>query len=77
VSELLTPDEQHAIDLTAELANTLGRIVGRGPTRDHDMAEICLHIHNIQHAVMAQAAARAYPDRFRLLGETITDRSKS
>lgn len=27
----------------------------------------------IQHTVMAQAAARAYPDRYRLLGSTIND----
>jgi hypothetical protein len=35
------------------------------------MNEIIHHIHIIQHAIMAQAAARAYPERLRLLGEEI------
>lgn len=67
----LTDDERHAIDLTAQLANTIGRIVSDGPTRNADLAELVHHIHAIQHTVMAQAAARAYPSTFRLLGETI------
>lgn len=63
--------EMHAISLTAELANTVSQIVGHGPTREHDMAELVAPIHNIQHALMAQAAARIFPGRYRLLGETL------
>lgn len=67
----LTPDEHHAIDVTVELVNTLGRVVGEGPTRMQDLTEMVDKIHQIQHTVMAQAAARAYPGTFRLLGEVI------
>ena len=73
MSDALTPDEHHAIDLTAQLVNTLARVVGRGPTRDHDLAELFGKIHDIQHAIMSQAAARAYPDDFRLLGQSINE----
>lgn len=66
--ELLTPAELRAMDLTAELANQLAAITGERSTRGSDVAELVHHIHVIQHAVMAQAAARAYPDRFRPLG---------
>jgi hypothetical protein len=59
------------MDLTAELANAFGRIVGRERTRMHDLAEAVHHIHALQHTIMAQAAARAYPERFRLLGGTL------
>lgn len=67
-ADLLTPDEHHAMDLTAQLADTLARIVGDGPSRAHDLNELAGHVHLIQHAILAQAAARAYPDRYRLLG---------
>jgi hypothetical protein len=33
---------------------------------------MCNHIHALQHAVMSNAAGRAYPDEFRLLGDAIT-----
>lgn len=70
---VLTADELYAMDLTAQLARALSRIVGNGPTRVDDLNELLgQHVHGIQHAVMAQAAARAYPDRFRLLGQTLT-----
>lgn len=67
----LTTDELHAIDLTVDLWNTLVGIVGRDESRAGDLAELAGHIHVIQRSVMAQAAARAYPDKFRLLGEVI------
>lgn len=61
--------------LTAELTNTLSRIVGHNRTRAGDLNELIGHIHAIQQAVMSQAAGRAYPDRLRLLGETLGDTS--
>lgn len=65
----LTPDEMRAIDLTAELWNLItGKIVLDGPSREGDLAEFALHIHNIQHAIMAQSCARSYPMIFRRLG---------
>lgn len=69
---LLTPDELEAIDLTAQLANALSRVVAEGSTRNHDLNELLTSVHAIQHAVMAQTAGRAYPDRFRLLGGTLS-----
>jgi len=69
--ELLTADEQKAITLTADLWNQLCRVVGGGRTRDADLVELCTHIHAIQHAVMSQAAARAYPGEYRLLGGSL------
>jgi hypothetical protein len=67
--ELLTTTEQRALEVTAELTNLLNSIIGDGPTREQDLSEMCLHVHYIQHAIMAQAAARAYPDLYRKLGE--------
>jgi hypothetical protein len=72
MSDLLTPDELAAMDLTGLLANQLARIVGQGDNRQNDLAELLgNHIHGIQHAIMSQAAARAYPEKFRLLGESL------
>lgn len=69
MSELLTEAEHRAMDLTAELWNLLCKdVIGRGPSRAGDLRELIGHIHAIQHTVMSQAAARAYPDRYRLLG---------
>jgi hypothetical protein len=68
---LLTDDELQAMDISAELANLVGRIVGDGRTRQADLREAVHHIHALQHSIMAQAAARAYPKKFRLLGETL------
>lgn len=62
-------------EVTADLGrvwNKICTIVGDGPTRDADLAEACAHIHALQHTVMAQAAARAHPGEFRLLGWTIS-----
>lgn len=65
---LLTPDEHRAMDLTAELWGQLCAVAGDASSRRQDLAELATHIHAIQHAVLAQAAARAYPDRYRLMG---------
>lgn len=65
---VMTETEHRAMDLTAELWNALCVIAGTGPARPGDLAELCAHIHAIQHAILAQAAARAYPDRYRLMG---------
>lgn len=65
---LLATDELHALDLAAELMRTLRRIAGDGPSRESDLGEVVAHVRAVQNTVMAQAATRAYPDRFRLLG---------
>lgn len=74
--DLLTDDEHKAIELAGELWGLLCRIVGHGRSAAADLSEACTHIHALQHAIMAQAAARAYPDRYRLLGGTIASTSE-
>jgi len=69
MNDLLTPDELEAIDLLSRASSAIRRVIGVGPHATHDWADAATWIHNLQHAVMAQAAARAYPDRFRLLGQ--------
>jgi hypothetical protein len=46
-------------------------VVGDGPAREADLAELTTAIHVIQRAVMGQAAARAYPGQYRPFGEVI------
>lgn len=65
---LLSGDEHRALELTAELARLLSRIVADGPTAPGDLRELTSNVHAIQQAVMSQAAARAYPEKYRLLG---------
>jgi hypothetical protein len=69
---MLTPNELAAMQMTAELANlVMGLVIADGPTRQQDCAEFAQRVHAIQHTIMAQAAARAYPSEFRLLGGVV------
>lgn len=65
---MLTVLEQQVVNDAGELWNKLCRVVGYGPAREGDLAELIVHVHAIQHAVMANAAARAHPEQYRLLG---------
>jgi hypothetical protein len=65
---VLTAAEHRVMGLTVDLWHGLGLIVQHGPARSSDLGELACHIHAVQRAVLAQAAARAYPDRYRLLG---------
>jgi hypothetical protein len=67
-SRLLTFDEHSVLEDLGALAGRLVALVDVGPSRDGDVAELCHHVHALQNAVLAQAAARAYPSRYRLLG---------
>jgi hypothetical protein len=70
--ELLSAAEQHCLDLTVELWNTMVREVIGGERSSHgDRSELASKIHDIQHMIMSQAAARAYPRIFRLLGGSV------
>lgn len=72
--ELLTEAEKDVIAKTGELWNAICGIVGTDPkTRTQDLRELIVPIHTIQRAIMANAAARAYPDVFRKLGGVIQD----
>lgn len=68
---MLTENEHRVLSLLGEVANGLAVVVGKGPTRGADLAELYGHVHALQQAVMSQGAARAYPDRYRLLGEAL------
>lgn len=73
MSDLLTESEHRAMAMTADLWNLLvGDVVGHGSAREGDIAELASDIHRIQERVLAQAAARAYPDKYRLLGCDLT-----
>lgn len=68
----LTEVEKQALALTAELYDLIaGRIIVSGPTREQDTAELAADIHRIQARIGAQAAARAHPDLYRLMGDTL------
>ena len=71
MEEMLNALEHETIELLGEVWGDICNIVGRGPSREADLAEAIAHIHALQHFVMAQAASRAYPDRYRLLGRTL------
>jgi hypothetical protein len=73
MSELLTQEEHDVVQLAGELWGEICRVIPDGPTREADLRELIIHIHAIQHAVMANAAARAYPDAYRPLGLTIEE----
>lgn len=69
----LTDHERAVIDQVGSLAHDFMDLVGDGDTAADDWAEILPHLHALQQAVMAQAAARTHPGRYRLLGQTIGD----
>lgn len=72
VLPLLAPAELRAMDITVDLVHVVCQeIIGRGPTRAADINEFVMHIHCVQQTILSQAAGRAYPDRFRLLGTVI------
>lgn len=67
----LTDGEQFVIDTLGLVYRYLLDIVGQGPTRDADLAELLAHIHAVQRYMMAQALCREFPDQYRALGEEI------
>jgi hypothetical protein len=73
VTDLLTDAEHRAMALTADLVNLVcTEIIGSGPSRGGDIREFVGHIHAVQQQILSQAAARAYPDQYRLLGHALT-----
>lgn len=68
----LTGAEQTAIDDAGRLATFIeNEIISDGATRADDIRELEFYVHGIQHMIMAQAAARAYPGTYRKLGEAL------
>jgi hypothetical protein len=67
---MLTDAEREAVRLAGELYTHIAeKVCAHGLTREDDLAEVRASVHHVQHWVMAQAAARAYPGEFRLMGE--------
>jgi hypothetical protein len=69
----LTAEEREAVQLAGHLYVLIAeRVMADGATRDDDLVELRAAVHVIQRMVLAQAAARAYPREFRLLGAVIS-----
>jgi heterodisulfide reductase subunit B len=68
--KLLNADEHRAMDLSSDLINLVAKIAAHGGASHYDMAEMVAHLHAIQNAILGQAAARAYPARYRALGQS-------
>jgi hypothetical protein len=65
---LMTTDEHAICELLGDLHWRIKRVI-QGPQALRDWQEATFHIHALQNMIMSQAAARAYPERYRLLGE--------
>jgi transcriptional regulator with XRE-family HTH domain len=66
----LTAGEREVARQAGELYEYIAEhVIGHGPTRDEDLAELRAAVNVIKRMVLAQAAARAFPGEFRLLGE--------
>jgi hypothetical protein len=65
----LTDEEHDAVTAAGRVMTQVVDVCGdSAQTRDIDLTEIQSFVHGIQNAILAQAAARAYPDRYRLMG---------
>jgi ATP-dependent Clp protease ATP-binding subunit ClpA len=74
VAPLLTDEELEALGHLSEFTRIFVPTI-RGSK--HDVREVVDKIHQIQALVMSQAAARAYPDKFRLLGGSLKNKKDS
>lgn len=68
---LLTVAERALVQDLGRCYTRLTALVPEGLTQGADLAEARAAIHVVQRMILAQAAARAYPAEFRLLGTTI------
>lgn len=57
------------LETAAKLANLVREIVGEGAMAVDDWADLSRSLRHVVHAIRSQAAARLYPEKFRLLGE--------
>jgi hypothetical protein len=64
----LSEAEHEVMKTTVLLWNGLCDIIPDGPSRRQDLDELAAHIHVIQRTVMSQAAGRAHPTQYRMLG---------
>lgn len=67
-NELLTEAERDLVSELGKCFNAFCRVTNHEAARPADLAEVADKIHQLQDMVLAQAAARAYPDLYRPLG---------
>lgn len=67
---LLTDKEHELIDALGDCADLFGEIILDGEEQEGDTSEVGSKICTLQNMVLAQAAARAYPDKYRLMGNS-------
>ena len=73
--DFLTDRERRTLRSIADAYGGFLAITENGSSREGDLREIVALIHALQDKVLAQAAARAYPREFRVLGaDSLTDR---
>jgi hypothetical protein len=76
MTELLTDAEHALLGMLASAMEVYARdVVVGGRTYERDVAEFAVALHVLQNMVLAQAAARAYPRRYRLAGLSVVDRT--
>lgn len=66
--ELLTEQEKDIIKKLGEVWTDICGIIPPGPAQISDREELLFHIHALQMAIKSNAAGRAYPEEFRVLG---------
>ena len=75
---LLSPLEQHIVEIVAELSAAIAELAVEDdevlPLAEFDQRLLLEHAQVISRYVLAQAAARAYPDRYRLIGRAVPAR---
>lgn len=70
-SGILTEAEHKLVKDIADVFGSFLGIMEHNDSYGGDLQEIIYHIHVLQNHVLAQAAARAYPNKYRLLGGII------
>lgn len=76
MKELLTDKEKKLVKDLGNIANGFSEVAkeeDEGIPYSGDMHEAVLYIHALQNIVLANAAARAYPGKYRLFGKLLTD----
>jgi hypothetical protein len=71
--ELLTSTEKDIVERLGECARSYSQALAPGPCYDQDLREFIAHIHDLQWRVLAQAAARHYPELYRLQGTSFKE----
>lgn len=66
---LLTKAEHDLLDRLGKVSNDFVKIVGKESSRAGDIEQAVFLINNLQNMILAQAASRAYPKKYRLLGQ--------